>query len=75
MEVLIARGESVHQLHNEEEFPSGQREQTVNLSLFSFGGSNPPSSTKKDKHILCLSFLFILFCISFFREDKKENSI
>lgn len=45
MEVLIARGESVHQLHNEEEFPSGQREQTVNLSLFSFGGSNPPSST------------------------------
>ncbi len=32
MEVLIARGESVHQLHNKEEFPSGQREQTVNLS-------------------------------------------
>ena len=32
MEVLIARGESVHQLHNVEEFPSGQREQTVNLS-------------------------------------------
>lgn len=44
---MIARGESVHQLHNEEEFPSGQREQTVNLSLFSFGGSNPPSSTKR----------------------------
>ena len=75
MEVLIARGESVHQLHNKEEFPSGQREQTVNLSLFSFGGSNPPSSTKKDTHRMCLSFLFILFCISFLREDKKENSI
>ncbi len=34
MEVLIARGESVHQLHNVEEFPSGQREQTVNLLRF-----------------------------------------
>jgi hypothetical protein len=28
------------------EFPSGQREQTVNLSLFSFSGSNPLSPTK-----------------------------
>lgn len=28
------------------EFPSGQRGQTVNLLLFSFGGSNPPSPTK-----------------------------
>ena len=27
------------------EFPSGQRGQTVNLLLFSFGGSNPPSPT------------------------------
>ena len=25
-------------------FPSGQREQTVNLLLYSFGGSNPPPS-------------------------------
>ena len=29
------------------EFPSGQRGQTVNLLLFSFGGSNPPSPTNK----------------------------
>ena len=26
-------------------FPSGQREQTVNLSALAFGGSNPPPST------------------------------
>ena len=30
-----------------EEFPSGQRGQTVNLLLFSFGGPNPPSSTRQ----------------------------
>ena len=29
------------------EFPSGQRGQTVNLLLFSFGGPNPPSPTKQ----------------------------
>ena len=40
------RGSSPFTSSNMEEFPSGQREQTVNLSLFSFGGSNPPSSTK-----------------------------
>ena len=28
-----------------EGFPSGQREQTVNLSVDAFGGSNPPPST------------------------------
>src|SRR5262245_21599128 len=28
-----------------EGFPSGQREQTVNLSAYAFGGSNPPPST------------------------------
>ena len=28
-----------------ERFPSGQREQTVNLSSDDFGGSNPPLST------------------------------
>ena len=28
-----------------ERFPSGQREQTVNLSSVDFGGSNPPLST------------------------------
>ena len=26
-------------------FPSGQREQTVNLSSYDFGGSNPPPTT------------------------------
>ena len=30
------------------EFPSGQREQTVNLSRLRFGGSNPPSPTMKE---------------------------
>ncbi len=29
-----------------ERFPSGQREQTVNLSAIAFGGSNPPLSRK-----------------------------
>ena len=33
-----------HNLHLEG-FPSGQREQTVNLSSDDFGGSNPPPST------------------------------
>ena len=28
-----------------ERFPSGQREQTVNLPAYAFGGSNPPLST------------------------------
>ncbi len=28
-----------------ERFPSGQREQTVNLPPYGFGGSNPPLST------------------------------
>jgi hypothetical protein len=31
-------------------FPSGQWGQTVNLLLFSFGGSNPPAPTK-EKHL------------------------
>ena len=30
-----------------ERFPSGQREQTVNLPAYAFGGSNPPLSTSK----------------------------
>ena len=29
-------------------FPSGQWGQTVNLLLFSFGGSNPPAPIKKN---------------------------
>ncbi len=32
------------------EFPSGQRGQTVNLLVFTFGGPNPPSPTRK-KHL------------------------
>ncbi len=32
-----------------ERFPSGQREQTVNLSADAFGGSNPPLSTDSFK--------------------------
>ena len=32
---------------NMEEFPSGQRGQTVNLLSTDFGGPNPPSSTKQ----------------------------
>ncbi len=35
-------------LLNMGEFPSGQRGQTVNLLLISFGGSNPPSPTRND---------------------------
>ena len=30
----------------EERYPSGQREQTVNLPAYAFGGSNPPLSMK-----------------------------
>ena len=32
-------------LFGAERFPSGQREQTVNLPAYAFGGSNPPLST------------------------------
>ena len=39
------------------DFPSGQRGQTVNLLLFSFGGPNPPSPTKKRASLLRCSFL------------------
>src|ERR1700692_317894 len=34
----------------EERFPSGQREQTVNLPAYAFGGSNPPLSTNLRWH-------------------------
>ena len=33
-----------------EGFPSGQREQTVNLPAYAFGGSNPPPSTMLGIH-------------------------
>jgi hypothetical protein len=39
-----ASGSSINRLCSEG-FPSGQREQTVNLSSNDFGGSNPPPST------------------------------
>ena len=45
-----------------EEFPSGQRGQTVNLLSFDFGGPNPPSSTKR-KHCIvsrCGVFSFVV---------------
>ena len=56
------RGSSPFTSSNMEEFPSGQREQTVNLSLFSFGGSNPPSSTTSSQAIYRLwRFFYIIF--------------
>ena len=39
-------------------FPSGQWGQTVNLLLFSFGGSNPPAPTKNSSVVMTLEFLF-----------------
>ena len=47
------------------EFPSGQRGQTVNLLLFSFGGPNPPSPTKQKQTI----FLMVCFCLG--RVDNR----
>ena len=41
-------------------FPSGQWGQTVNLLLFSFGGSNPPAPTKNSSVFVMLEFLFYL---------------
>ena len=35
-----------------ERFPSGQREQTVNLPAYAFGGSNPPLSTSDLQEVL-----------------------
>ena len=42
-------------------FPSGQWGQTVNLLLFSFGGSNPPAPTKKTSVENTLVFCFIRY--------------
>ncbi len=33
------------------DFPSGQRGQTVNLLVFTFGGPNPPSPTNKKPNL------------------------
>ena len=38
-----------------ERFPSGQREQTVNLSVYAFEGSNPSLSTMIEKTSVCES--------------------
>ena len=41
-------------------FPSGQWGQTVNLLLFSFGGSNPPAPTKRSSiRTGCWIFCFV----------------
>ncbi len=41
-------------------FPSGQWGQTVNLLLFSFGGSNPPAPTKRSSiRTGCWVFCFV----------------
>ena len=48
-----------------EEFPSGQRGQTVNLLSFDFGGPNPPSSTI-EKQLAIPSGLF------FYMAKKRE---
>jgi hypothetical protein len=42
-------------------FPSGQWGQTVNLLLFSFGGSNPPAPTKKSFSVTTTLELFVLY--------------
>ena len=48
-------------------FPSGQWGQTVNLLLFSFGGSNPPAPTKNSSVVMTLEFLFYLFYLNFYK--------
>ena len=44
-------------------FPSGQWGQTVNLLLFSFGGSNPPAPTKKSS--IRTGYWIFCFCRTF----------
>ena len=41
-----------------ERFPSGQRDQTVNLTAYAFGGSNPPLSTGREAAPLFSIFNF-----------------
>ena len=38
---------------NMEGCPSGQREQTVNLPAYAYGGSNPPPSTRRTRGDIC----------------------
>ena len=54
-------------------FPSGQWGQTVNLLLFSFGGSNPPAPTKNSSVLKMLEFLFYLeLCKETSRVDSNS---
>ena len=52
-------------------FPSGQWGQTVNLLLFSFGGSNPPAPTKNSSVVKMLEFLF---CPKLFKAYPRVDS-
>ena len=52
-------------------FPSGQWGQTVNLLLFSFGGSNPPAPTKNSSVVKILEFLFYL---KLYKETLRVDS-
>ena len=57
-----------------EEFPSGQRGQTVNLLLFSFDGPNPSSSTIWGRHFRCLPHFCQYSCgFAGFLERKIQN--
>ena len=52
-------------------FPSGQWGQTVNLLLFSFGGSNPPAPTKNSSVVKMLEFFF---CLKLFKAYPRVDS-
>ena len=52
-------------------FPSGQWGQTVNLLLFSFGGSNPPAPTKNSSVVKMLEFFF---CPKLFKAYPRVDS-
>lgn len=60
------------------EFPSGQWGQTVNLLSDDFGGSNPPSPTKKDilsvkeQYVFFITLLLILSESPFFGFPLKR---
>src|SRR5258708_568659 len=44
----VSRRGTDKQIGRVERFPSGQREQTVNLPADAYGGSNPPLSTRSE---------------------------
>ena len=71
------------------DFPSGQRGQTVNLLLFSFGGPNPPSPTTQKalakasafcndirsvpERVICLRHDIVLRAMIYASRMKKER--